>query len=155
MNFKTCFAIALAAVVATVVSAEDPLYCQATGCPTLYSEANLAVSKDCRDEGLIGDAFHGCCEKKCGATNLSFLSDYRNNDQCPDTCFCLAIIADALLTPSPPLAKMDGVRREAPQPPGVLTEGGRSDEAPARGVRCMVSYLPNLERKDEIRAAPS
>ncbi|KAL3668925.1 hypothetical protein V7S43_006213 [Phytophthora oleae] len=66
MNFKSCFAIVLAAVVATVATAEDPLYCLATGCPTLYSEANLAVSKDCRDEGNTGKAFHDCCETKCG-----------------------------------------------------------------------------------------
>lgn len=68
MNFKTCFAVVLAAVVATSVSAEDPLYCQATGCPNIYSEANLQLSKDCRDEGnVLAEAFHLCCETKCGA----------------------------------------------------------------------------------------
>ncbi|KAK1945614.1 hypothetical protein P3T76_002662 [Phytophthora citrophthora] len=79
MNFKTCFALVLATVVATVATAEDPLYCQAVGCPTLYSESNLAVSRDCRDDpvpDLANDggeedkakvikAFHACCETKC------------------------------------------------------------------------------------------
>ncbi|KAF1788277.1 hypothetical protein JG687_00010104 [Phytophthora cactorum] len=68
MNFKTCLAVALVAVVATVATAEDPLYCQAIGCPTLYSEANLAVSKECRDQGKLGDDFHRCCEEQCGST---------------------------------------------------------------------------------------
>ncbi|KAE8916082.1 hypothetical protein PF005_g9976 [Phytophthora fragariae] len=68
MNFKTCFALVLAAVVATAVSADDsPLYCQAVGCPTLYSEANLAISQQCRNEGNTGEAFHSCCVTKCGA----------------------------------------------------------------------------------------
>ncbi|KAG1704346.1 hypothetical protein DVH05_006354 [Phytophthora capsici] len=78
MNFKTCFAVVLAAVVATVATAEDPLYCQATGCPTLYSESNLAVSRDCRDDFVPNldespedsqarqvKEFHDCCGVKC------------------------------------------------------------------------------------------
>ncbi|KAG6586841.1 small cysteine-rich protein SCR91 [Phytophthora cinnamomi] len=73
MNFKTCFALILAAVVAVSVTAEEDqapklLYCQATGCPPLYSKANLDVSQKCRNEGHTGDDFHDCCETKCGAT---------------------------------------------------------------------------------------
>ncbi|EEY61078.1 PcF and SCR74-like cys-rich secreted peptide, putative [Phytophthora infestans T30-4] len=66
MNFKTCFAVLLAAVIATVATAEDPLYCQATGCPSLYPEANLALSRECRNQGKVGDDFHTCCTDKCG-----------------------------------------------------------------------------------------
>jgi hypothetical protein len=74
MNFKTCLAVALAAVVATSVSAQGPYYCPAeeeTGCAHLYSEANLAVSRDCRDDQPPAatfdlTAFKDCCKIKCG-----------------------------------------------------------------------------------------
>ncbi|OWZ23109.1 Myosin [Phytophthora megakarya] len=67
MNFKTCFAVVLTAVVAAIVSAGDPLYCHNDGCPPLYSEANLNLSQECRNEGKIDKAsHHECCKTKCG-----------------------------------------------------------------------------------------
>nr|AAY43364.1 small cysteine-rich protein SCR91 [Phytophthora infestans] len=74
MKFKIHTFVALFGVVATAVTAGDPFYkpppyCNfSTGCQTLYSEANLAVSKECRDEGNSGDDFHTCCINKCGST---------------------------------------------------------------------------------------
>ncbi|ETO61504.1 hypothetical protein F444_20505 [Phytophthora nicotianae P1976] len=74
MDLKTCLHVVLFAVVATAAAAEDPLYkpppyCDlSTGCQPLYPEANLAVSKACRDEGNTGNDFHICCVEKCGVT---------------------------------------------------------------------------------------
>uniref|UniRef100_H3G5T2 Phytotoxin PcF domain-containing protein n=1 Tax=Phytophthora ramorum TaxID=164328 RepID=H3G5T2_PHYRM len=70
MNFKTCFAVALAAIVATSVSAQPPQYCVPTeenGCPSLYTEASIDVSKTCRDIIAVkGGDFLRCCESTCG-----------------------------------------------------------------------------------------
>ncbi|OWY95656.1 PcF and SCR74-like cys-rich secreted peptide [Phytophthora megakarya] len=62
MNFKTCFAVLLAAAIATSVPANAQQVCRVQACGSPHSDSTVRISDRCK--GRSGD-FDECCSTSC------------------------------------------------------------------------------------------
>nr|AAU21459.1 phytotoxin-like SCR74 [Phytophthora infestans] len=65
MNFKIYAIVALTAVLATPITAQQQQLCRADGCAYEHSHANKVISKCCQAINPDPVAFHDCCGKSC------------------------------------------------------------------------------------------
>nr|AAU21456.1 phytotoxin-like SCR74 [Phytophthora infestans]AAU21457.1 phytotoxin-like SCR74 [Phytophthora infestans]AAU21458.1 phytotoxin-like SCR74 [Phytophthora infestans] len=65
MNFKIYAIVALTAVLATPITAQQQQLCRADGCAYEHSHANKVISKCCQAINPDPVAFYDCCRISC------------------------------------------------------------------------------------------